>query len=369
VKAPFPYFGGKSRVADVVWRAFGDVPVYIEPFFGSGAVLLARPHSPRIETVNDIDCHICNFYRAIQSDPEQVAHYADGPVNEADLCARHLWLVSQEEWRERMKTDPDYYDPKIAGWWVWGISQWIGSGWCAKELPSQRRPDINAMSAGMGVHRVGRKLPHVSGKDAGMGVHRVRSKLPSVDGMHYGRGVHSQCEEFRNTKTVNLVAWFDELAARMRRVRVCCGDWKRITGPACLGVQERGGHASCGVFLDPPYSAPRHKNIYNTDSMTVAHEVRAWALEHGTNRRLRIALCGYEGEHEMPGWTEHAWKAKGGYAMSGSAGAANSHRERIWFSPACNPIVDTPCVQVPEEHEDAPSLFPANCLQQQRSTG
>lgn len=41
--APFPYFGGKSKVADIVWQALGQPRHYIEPFFGSGAVLLARP--------------------------------------------------------------------------------------------------------------------------------------------------------------------------------------------------------------------------------------------------------------------------------------------------------------------------------------
>jgi DNA adenine methylase len=54
LRAPFPWFGGKSRVADIVWDRFGDVANYVEPFFGSGAVLLARPHPPRIETVNDL---------------------------------------------------------------------------------------------------------------------------------------------------------------------------------------------------------------------------------------------------------------------------------------------------------------------------
>ena len=42
--APFPYFGGKAKVADIVWQALGDVNAYIEPFFGSGAVLLNRPN-------------------------------------------------------------------------------------------------------------------------------------------------------------------------------------------------------------------------------------------------------------------------------------------------------------------------------------
>src|SRR3989304_10483635 len=68
-KPPFPYFGGKSRVAHIVWERLGDVPNYVEPFAGSLAVLLNRPHDPRIETVNDKDCYIANFWRALQLDP------------------------------------------------------------------------------------------------------------------------------------------------------------------------------------------------------------------------------------------------------------------------------------------------------------
>lgn len=54
MNAPFPYFGGKSRVADLVWSRFGDVKNYVEPFCGSCAVLLKRPEEQwragRIET-------------------------------------------------------------------------------------------------------------------------------------------------------------------------------------------------------------------------------------------------------------------------------------------------------------------------------
>lgn len=36
LKDPFPYFGGKSRVAPLVWQRLGNPINYIEPFFGSG---------------------------------------------------------------------------------------------------------------------------------------------------------------------------------------------------------------------------------------------------------------------------------------------------------------------------------------------
>src|SRR5580704_17883390 len=94
VKAPFPWFGGKSKVANLVWDRFGDVQNYVEPFFGSGAILLSRPHDPGTETINDLDCMVANFWRALQNDPAAVAKHADNPVNEADQHARHLWLCS-----------------------------------------------------------------------------------------------------------------------------------------------------------------------------------------------------------------------------------------------------------------------------------
>jgi hypothetical protein len=60
LSAPFPWFGGKSRAAPLIWDRLGDVVNYVEPFFGSGAVLLGRPGGATgIETVNDQDGFVC----------------------------------------------------------------------------------------------------------------------------------------------------------------------------------------------------------------------------------------------------------------------------------------------------------------------
>jgi len=71
--------------------------------------------------------------------------------------------------------------------------------------------------------------------------------------------------------------------------------------------------------------------------MATADEVRDWAIAHGDDPDLRIALCGYDGEHEMPDdWSEWAWKTQGGYGHQGNGrGKDNAHRERVWFSPYC----------------------------------
>ena len=325
LRAPFPYFGGKRRVAPVVWRAFGDdVPNYVEPFGGSLAVLLGRPNGAgKIETVNDKDRMLANFWRAVSADPLAVAAHTDWPVNEADLHARHKWLVNQAEFRERMHTDPEYFDVKIAGWWVWGICQWIGGGWCVEPW-NHKRPDLDGTSAGRGVHSARAYSPgrRPSLGNTGQGVH-----LPALGNDRGLNGVAAApCEE-----------WFLALQARLRRVRVACGDWMRVLGPSVLGKGKGvGGRRPCAVFLDPPYSHEvRASHLYAEEDATISERVREWAIEHGDDPDLRIALCGYADEHasKMPSsWTAHEWKAARGYAGEDNE---NRGQERIWFSPHC----------------------------------
>ena len=78
--------------------------------------------------------------------------------------------------------------------------------------------------------------------------------------------------------------------------------------------------------------------MYAHDSRTLAGDVYAWALDHGSNPLLRIAVCGYEGEHLFPeSWACVSWKANGGYGNQGkqTRGRSNAKLERIWFSPHC----------------------------------
>lgn len=304
LRAPFPWFGGKSLAAPLIWRALGDVPNYVEPFAGSLAVLLGRPRGAgKVETVNDKDGLVSNFWRATRSMPDDVARYADWPVNEADLHARHRWLVGEvDQLTERLIADPEYCDPKIAGWWVWGICTWIGNGWCSTD------------------ERLHRCLPKVG--TPGHGIHAPSRKKPLT---HRNKGVHRDGAE-------NLHALFDELAARLRRVRVCCGDWTRVLGRSTLGIDTNHGMTPCGIVLDPPYAHDlRDKRLYREDDPGLSAEVEAWAVENGDNPQLRIALCGWDVEHVMPaGWQMVSWRSMGT--------GKNNMRERIWFSPHCLPV-------------------------------
>jgi DNA adenine methylase len=318
LKAPFPWFGGKRKVAEYVWSRFGAVENYVEPFFGSGAVLLGRPNPSGNETINDLDGYVANFWRAIRHDPEATAFHADNPVNENDLHARHSWLVSQKHaLREHLEGDPDYYDVRIAGWWVWGISCWIGSGFCSGNGPWEvvegklvNRKRVHLGNNGQGVNR---QLVHLG--DNGRGVNRQL--------VHLGD----------NGRGAAIAQWFGALSDRLARVRVCSGDWSRVCGPS---VTHK--HGLTGVFLDPPYAdtANRTDKLYSEDSLSVAHDVRKWAIEAGKRKDMRIALCGYEGEHQMPSdWSAYSWDAGEGFGAQASERSGNGAREIIWFSPAC----------------------------------
>ena len=297
-------------VASAVWQRLGDVPNYVEPFFGSGAVLLARSDRhqwwDRVETVNDIDGMVSNFWRAVSADPDAVASWADWPINENDLTARHAWLVSRKEsLQEKLEGNPDYYDAKIAGWWVWGIGLWIGSEWCRGNGPWHivgdrliKTGNGESQSEGVGVAR---QIPRLGSWEAGIfqnrpdlghprGIFRGRPQLTARQDIHKKPSVSfsETSADFCQMWRENLQEMMRQLANRMRKVRICCGDWARV----CTNVPTL-YNGLTAVFLDPPYSRELRDSYLYAFETDVSLQVRYWAIEHGDNPLFRIALCGY----------------------------------------------------------------------------
>ena len=347
--APFPYFGGKRRIAPVVWQAIGsDVPNFIEPFAGSAAVLLARPGGAQgLEVINDFDGMISNFWRAVKHAPAEVADEADWPVNEIDLHARHYWLLT--EGRERLlkiQGDPEAYDSRVAGWWLHGVCSWIGSGYCSGEGPWQvedgafvkrsggtgfRRkvPDISDSGSGIAALGFQRQIPQINHSGRGIAALGFGRQVPQIN--HSGRGIAA----LGACPIHEVIA---RLSDRLRHVRVCSGDWSRVCGS---GVSH-GKHV--GIFLDPPYAATDRADVYTHDDAAVSIQCRDLAIscakKHGT--RARIVFAGYAGEADTDqvfaaaGWRSVAWRANGGFGNQRKAGTnENGARERLWLSPGC----------------------------------
>jgi D12 class N6 adenine-specific DNA methyltransferase len=389
LKSPFPYPGGKSKIADLVWERLGNVDNYCEPFAGTLAVLLRRPADHfadgyRVETVNDLNHYIVNFHRGVTRDPDNVAMWSDNPVHEADLHARHKWLVKSNEaieFRKRLASDPDYFDAKIAGWWCWGQCCWIGGAWCAHKSEQNNMPLLNPSQKGVvGNCQEGGRPQLADTYDIGRGVNASHKVVGQA------KTDHSSADEDRHPSFRNggvnangtlgtcdarrawLTDWMRRLSDRLRLVRTCYGHWNRI----CDSDSTLTRLGTCGIFLDPPYcldierthqwiefllgkgSKPkatvkgkkksRDDSLYTTDKGTdidyLVAEVHVWCLKWGGDKNIRIALCGYEGEHnglEALGWEKHEWQASGGYANQRKKGGKNENakRERIWFSPSC----------------------------------
>ena len=230
------YYGGKSRWIDTVWARIGKVGVWSEPCMGTAVMTLNNPTPAPREVICDLNAFVANFYRAVRADYEATAYWADWPTNHHDLTARHRWLLAQgPELSERMVSDPDDFDAKIAGWWVWGQSSWIGHGWCdasafrddtpvprmaskglyphgegvqmqRKTLPVEdkrpkvpdggdvpdRVPRMPAKSHGQGVQQQRDQLPRCTDRPGGQGVSAQRDKMPGMGTHVGGKGVSAQ---------------------------------------------------------------------------------------------------------------------------------------------------------------------------------
>lgn len=117
VHAPFAYVGGKSRSVDHILPLLPMRKIYVEPFGGSGAVLLARRKS-RLEVFNDRYAGVVAFYRCLRD-----------PAMLQELCEKmKLSIHSREEFAWCKETWENVDDPvERAFRWIYMMSNSFGS--------------------------------------------------------------------------------------------------------------------------------------------------------------------------------------------------------------------------------------------------
>lgn len=123
MKPPITYFGGKMTLAPAIAALLPDHDHYVEPFCGSLAVLLAK-RPARMETVNDLDGDLVNFWRVLREQPAELArvcaltphsrteHLEAYNLGEADNIerARRVWIqLTQGRAGVRSKTGWRHY--------------------------------------------------------------------------------------------------------------------------------------------------------------------------------------------------------------------------------------------------------------------
>lgn len=62
--------GGKNKSKDLLYQKMPKHEIYIEPFLGSGAVLIGKPKA-NAEMAYDLNPHVINFYKVLQDNPEK----------------------------------------------------------------------------------------------------------------------------------------------------------------------------------------------------------------------------------------------------------------------------------------------------------
>ena len=136
----FPYFGGKTRLADWVMAHLPAHTTYVEPFGGSGAVLLNKPRS-KVEVFNDADEDVVTFFRVARERRDELAEWC-----------RYVPFSEQlhDEWADEFfGGDRPNDDVEHAGKWLFlRYSQYAGkvsrkSGF-KREAPDDEKGSRNA---------------------------------------------------------------------------------------------------------------------------------------------------------------------------------------------------------------------------------
>lgn len=106
MKPPVGYYGGKMRMAPWIASLLPPHRVYLEPFFGSGAVLFAKEPSTH-EIVNDIDGNVVTFFEVLRDHPAEL------------LAACELTPYAKDEFRAAKIVGQDLTKIERARrWWV-----------------------------------------------------------------------------------------------------------------------------------------------------------------------------------------------------------------------------------------------------------
>jgi hypothetical protein len=324
---PYTWFGGKRAIAGAVRAAFSHCTGYAEPFLGGAGVLIyGRFYTKRFAIAGDLNGFVTNVWRAIQQAPDDVARYAFDWCSQVDYWSRQLYIMrAYKGLLTRLIADPEYCDPKIAGWWLYARALSIGaraaSGTGPWWVDEARR--IRADASRAGVIELTKQILETG--DAPVG--GVSFQVPNVRADNAVLSCNS-VDELRQR-----LSWFSEV---LKRVRFICSDWRAFQGDGVLNLAED----VTGVFLDPPYHQEANKDAYGLRT-EVAVEAARWAVSRGDDPRLAIIYCAYDGFEnvvpELNAWRKVVWRAPKGFSTRSETKRKRAN-EAFWLSPQCQPI-------------------------------
>ena len=123
MKTPITYYGGKQKMLSVILPMIPEHSIYVEPFFGGGAVFWAKEPA-QVEFINDINGEVANFYRVLQTDYDALKREVDQTLH-SELMHREARAIYRS---------PEGHTPVRRAWAVWTLSHQsfyaiLGSTW------------------------------------------------------------------------------------------------------------------------------------------------------------------------------------------------------------------------------------------------
>lgn len=221
---------------------------YLEPFFGSGAVFFNKPRS-NIETINDLDNDIVNFFQCMADDPEKLA-------NKVKMIpyARVVFEKSVDEMTKHFEMDEPDFDRAV----MFVAKTMMGHGFRTCEIRTGFKRDIQ-----------GRQAAYAAGDWA------------------------------------NLPAVITKLADRVRGVQI-------ENRPAVRLIKEF-NHPNVLIYADPPYvrsSRSCDRDLYRHEMTDDDHEELLDAL---LRHKGPVIISGYDNDlynTRLKGWNTERMEAR-----------------------------------------------------------
>ena len=349
MRPPIPYAGGKSSLAKRLLPLMPlHLPMYCEPFFGSGGIFFAKPKVKQ-EFINDLNGDVTNFFEVLRDYPEwlrrvcSITPYSrdeyyncrDSEWPDKDTmrgkieCARRFWVLARQGMGAPLRNSRDA-DTKASGW----SAGERGEGQSGKshdangevKVEGWRTPERNARqnhqhhTAVSEVSAPGWRTPERLDRGNSMQHTMAEETKASSNTWHW---LESWCEE--NHEPGQNQTRFDKLADRLSGVAIDNRD--------AVTVVQRYNREHCFLYLDPPYVfSTRNAYLYKYEMKDEQHiELINAAKEH----KGLVAISGYNSElydEHLGDWRKVEINVMSGLARGKTPNSKGKRVECLWMN-------------------------------------
>ena len=277
---PFRWYGGKYSHLKWLLPQLPETHRYIEPFGGSGSVLLNRDPSP-VEVYNDRDSDVTNFFKVLRDNRDEL------------LEKIALTPFSREEFAHAIKRqgDKDLSDLEKARLFFVRAGQ-VRSGLAQEATPGRWAYCKNASRRDMAsaVSRWHSRLDHLEqAADRIGGYSEVEAVIDELE----QKGIYevaNELEGMNNQEAVKVLqeAKMEDMADRFRRVQIENRDAINV-------IQTYGDSDDALIYCDPPYPHGSRSEgataAYRYEMTDEEHTELAEVLQ---NSEAKVAISSYQ---------------------------------------------------------------------------